>query len=230
MKNVLLCYLLLGFTACSAQNTADKNLQPDAFEKAIQQNDVQVLDVRTASEFQSGHIKNALQADWTNKNEFTERIGYVDKNKPVYIYCLVGGRSAAAATWMREHGFSNVINLNGGINAWKAANKPVEGKSDEKQLTMDEYLASIPNGKTILVDFGASWCPPCVKMVPVIDELQKQKGLDFLFTKIDAGIHTDIMKGLGIGPIPVFIIYKNGKETWRKEGMVTVEEFITQLK
>lgn len=230
MKNVLLCYLLFSVIACQSQTTSGNDLQPDEFETAIKAEGVQVLDVRTASEFKSGHLKNALQADWTNKEEFNERIGHVDKNKPVYIYCLVGGRSAAAATWMREHGFTKVVNLTGGINAWKTASKPVEGSSNEKQLSMNEYLSSIPKDKTVLVDFGASWCPPCVKMVPVIDALQKKEGLDFVFTKIDAGIHTNLMKDLGIKPIPVFIIYKNGKETWRKEGITTLDEFITQLK
>jgi rhodanese-related sulfurtransferase len=229
MKNVLLSYLLFSVIACQSQTISNNNLQPDEFEKGIKAEAVQILDVRTAAEFKSGNIKNALQADWTNKKEFNERIIYVDKNKPVYIYCLVGGRSAAAAAWMRENGFTHVVNLDGGINAWKAAKKPLEGSSNEKQLTLNEYLASIPIDKTVLVDFGASWCPPCVKMAPVIDELQKKEELDFLFIKIDAGIHTDLMKALGIKPIPVFIVYKNGKETWRKEGVVSMEELTGQL-
>ncbi len=125
---------------------------------------------------------------------------------------------------------TKVVELEGGINAWKAANKSLEGRSNEKQLTMEQYLASIPKDKTTLVDFGANWCPPCVAMEPVLDELKKSKEVDFNFLKIDAGIHTDVMKALHIEPIPVFIIYKKGKEVWRKEGIVTKEEFIAQLK
>jgi rhodanese-related sulfurtransferase len=94
-----------------------------------------VLDVRKATEFKNGHLKNALQADWTNKQQFFERIKYVDKDRPVYIYCLAGGRSAAAAAWMRENGFTKVVELSGGINAWKNAGKPVEGNTNVKQMT-----------------------------------------------------------------------------------------------
>lgn len=230
MKNVLLAYLLLFALCCQSQTKESLKLIADDFEKAIQASDVQVLDVRTAGEFKSGFIKNALQADWTNKDQFKDRIQYVDKNKPVYVYCLVGGRSAAAATWLREKGYSKVIELQGGINAWKAANKPLEGVSTEKQLTLKQYLTSIPKDKTVLVDFGADWCPPCVLMAPVINELQQSKEVDFLLMKIDAGVHTDIMKELNIEPIPQFIIYKKGKEVWRKDGIVSKEEFINQLK
>ena len=230
MKNVLLAQLLLFAVSCQSQNQIAEKLSANEFEKEIQLKDVQILDVRTAGEFKSGYIKNALQADWTNKEQFYERIKYVNKNKPVYVYCLVGGRSAAAATWLRQNGYAKVVELEGGINAWKAANKSLEGRSDEKQLTMEQYLASIPKDKTTLVDFGANWCPPCVAMEPVLDELKKSKEVDFNFLKIDAGIHTDIMKELNIEPIPVFIIYKKGKEVWRKEGIATKEEFIAQLK
>ncbi len=230
MKNVLLAHLLLFAFSCNSQSETPTKLTASEFEQAIQSKDVQVLDVRTAGEFKSGFIKNALQADWTNKDQFKDRIQYVDKNKPVYIYCLVGGRSAAAANWLREKGYSKVIELQGGINAWKAANKPLEGASEETQLTMKQYFASIPKDKTVLVDFGAPWCPPCVKMAPVIDELQQSKEVDFLLMKVDAGVHTDIMKELNIEPIPQFIIYKKGKEVWRKQGIISKDEFISQLK
>jgi thiol-disulfide isomerase/thioredoxin len=154
----------------------------------------------------------------------------VDKDKPVYIYCLAGGRSAAAAEWMRQTGFKNVLELVGGMNAWKKENKPVEGMSNQPQMTIEQYWARIPKDKTTLVDFGASWCPPCVKMAPVLDELVSTKDVNFELVKIDAGIHTDIQKILHIEPIPVFIIYKEGKEVWRKQGIVSKEELLEQLR
>lgn len=230
MKNVCFSFLVLFFSCCNAQSDTPVKTDAEGFEKGINNAGIQVLDVRTSGEYNSGHIKNALLADWTNKTQFNERIQYVDKDKPVYIYCLSGGRSAAAAGWMRSNGFTKVIELQGGINAWKAANKPVEGISNEKQMTMDQYWSKIPKTKTTLVDFGAAWCPPCVKMAPVLNELEQTKDLNFLLVKIDAGVHTDVMKALGIEPIPVFIIYKNGKEVWRRQGVVSKEELLTQLK
>lgn len=230
MKNVLVLALLFIFTSCQSQSdTNNSKVSAEEFEKGLSAPDVQILDVRTAAEYSSGHIKNALQANWVNQQEFTERVRYIDKDKPVYIYCLVGSRSAAAAKWLRENGYTHVVELQGGINAWKRSNKPVEGGSNQQQMSMEDYRAMIPADKTVLVDFGAAWCPPCVKMNPVLDDLQNDTSLQFQLIKIDAGIHTDIMKALNIEPIPVFIIYKNGKEVWRKQGIVSKEEFITQL-
>lgn len=230
MRNAFFLFLFFAFASCRAQPATNSKISPDEFEKTITENPVQVLDVRTAGEFKTGHIKNALQADWTKKDEFTERIQFIDKDKPVYIYCLVGGRSAAAADWMRSNGFKNVVELSGGINAWKNASKPLEGSSNEPQMTVEQYWASIPKNKTTLVDFGATWCPPCVKMNPILDELEGNKVLNFLLVKIDASLHMDVMKALNVEPIPVFIIYKEGKEVWRKLGVVSKEELESQLK
>ena len=56
---------------------------PEKFAEAIKSDNVQVLDVRTADEYKSGHIKKALQANWLNKIEFNDRTTHLDKNKPV---------------------------------------------------------------------------------------------------------------------------------------------------
>ncbi len=230
MRNVFFLFLFSSFLSSKGQADSAKNATPVDFNKGIDSPDVQVLDVRTAAEFKTGHIKNALQADWNNKEQFTERVSYIDKSKPVFVYCLVGGRSAAAAAWMREKGFTNVIELAGGINAWKKAQLPLENATEEKQLTLDEYWSKIEKDKITLVDFGAKWCPPCVKMEPVLQELQQSKKLKFVLVKIDGGVHTNIMTALNIEPIPFFIVYKNGKEIWRKQGIVSKEELVKKLK
>lgn len=222
--------LFSGILSCKGQTDSSSKVNPDEFIKKIANGQGQILDVRTAGEFKSGHIENALQADWNNKAQFTERIQFVDKDKPVYVYCLAGGRSAAAAEWMRKNGYHTVIELEGGINAWKKAEKPLEGTSTEKQMTIIEYWTNISKDKTTLVDFGARWCPPCVKMEPILAELQANKDLNFLLVKVDGGIHTDVMNALNIEPIPFFIVYKKGKEVWRKQGVVSKEELFKQLK
>lgn len=230
MRNVFFGFLFFSCTNGRAQEAVNFKIDPDAFEKATMDTTIQVLDVRTAREFKTGHIKKALQADWTQSQQFFERVLYMDKSKPIYIYCLVGGRSTAAADWLRKNGYANVMELNGGINAWKAANKPLDGNSNQTQLTMEQYLDTIPHTKTVLVDFGAAWCPPCITMNAVLEELQKDKDLHFELIKIDGGVHTDIMKEMNLEPIPVFIVYKEGKEVWRKQGVLTKKELAKQLK
>jgi thiol-disulfide isomerase/thioredoxin len=160
---------------------------------------------------------------------FEERIKYLDKNKPVYTYCLVGGRSAAAAARLREEGFKEVYNLQGGITAWKKAELPVEGRSPAPPITMDEYLARILAGKTVLVDIGAEWCPPCKKMEPVLKEIAVQKKDAVVMITIDGGAQEKLAAALNAATLPTFIIYKNGKETWRQAGIVSKEVLLQQL-
>ena len=95
--NLFLAICCLSFlTSCNSQAQSN-NLSVAEFEKGIAQNNIQILDVRTPGEYQSGHLKNALLADWNNDAEFQQRVNALDKSKPVYTYCLSGGRSSAPA-------------------------------------------------------------------------------------------------------------------------------------
>jgi rhodanese-related sulfurtransferase len=225
--------LLLFFAAtlCASNGNAQEKILVTAkdFETGITEKDIQILDVRTMEEYQSGHLKNALLADWTNQAQFKERIAALDKTKPVYTYCLSGGRSGQAATWLKKNGFETVYNLEGGITSWKKADMPVEGRKEVKQITLEQYLSGIPADKTVLVDFGAVWCPPCKKMEPILDSLVTLKEISFTLLKIDGSEQTQLVKQLNIDAFPTFIIYKKGKETWRKQGIVDREELAQKL-
>lgn len=210
--------VLLYLNACqsSAQNVSEVSVFD--FEKGIAQENVQLLDVRTAGEYQSGHLKKALQANWNNNSEFEERTKALDKSKPVYLYCLSGVRSHVAANWLSENGFKQVVGLKGGLNAWKQANKLVEGQSNVKQMTYAEFTALIPKDKKVLVDFNATWCAPCRKMKPIIDRLKSE---NYNIIEVDGGTQTSLCKALKITAFPTFIIYENGKETIRKQEILT---------
>ena len=220
------CSAILLFSCKS--NAQQTNLSVDEFQKAISQHDIQLVDVRTPIEYQSGHLKNALLADWNNEAEFQQRAKALDKNKPVYTYCLSGARSNAATQWLRQNGFT-AYNLTGGINAWKKADMPVEQAVAVKQISLQEYFSQIPKDKTVLVDFSAVWCPPCKKMAPVLDSLIKTDGFKFVLVKIDGGSQTDICKEMNIGAFPTFLIYKQGKEVWRKQGIIEAKDFKAQF-
>ncbi|MFY7899726.1 MAG: thioredoxin domain-containing protein, partial [Chitinophagaceae bacterium] len=167
-------------------------------------------------------------ADWNNKSQFVERTAALDKNKPVYIYCLGGGRSSAAAKWLQKNGFTT-YNLVGGINAWQQAAKPVEGKKMVEQMPAANYTKLIESAAVVLVDFGAVWCPPCKKMEPIVDSLTVAQPKPFKLVKIDGANETDLCKRMNVEAFPTFIVYKNGHEVWRKQGIVSVEEFLKVL-
>lgn len=227
MYRFLLAVLLL-WSSSTAMAQQKQVVDAATFSEGIQQPGVQIFDVRTAEEFNTGHLSNALQADYTNKAEFNERVKYLDKQKPVYIYCLSGGRSSKAAQWMRENGFQQVVELENGINAWKQAGKPLAGTAEKKlQLTVASYNKAIAKG-IILTDVGAAWCPPCKQQEPILEKfLQAHKNVTLL--KVDGGNDTDVMKAISAKGLPTLILYKNGKEVWRKQGVSSIEELENSL-
>ena len=226
-------YLMMGIflmlISCCSNAQKNKVAAADDFEKAIVSKNIQLLDVRTADEYKAGHIKNSLQANWLNKAEFEDRTSHLDKNKPVFIYCLSGGRSSAAATYLSEKGY-DVTNLTGGITAWKQGAKPVEGVDpNTPQTSQASYEGQLKSQELVLVDFGAEWCPPCKKMEPIVADFMKKESNKVTLIKMDGGLETELMKSLKVEALPTFILYKNGVEVKRKQGLVSMEEFTSWI-
>jgi thiol-disulfide isomerase/thioredoxin len=221
-----ICVLFLFSCQTNLQRTI---LEPGVFEAALARVNVQLLDLRSPVEFQAGHIKNALQADWNNQVEFREYAVHIYKNEPLYIYSDSDTTTGAASAWLMSEGFK-VSELKGGLSEWLSAGKEVTKSETEKPLSMGEYKILTNLGAVVLVDIGAEWCPPCKKMDPVIEKLKIDLGENLKVVKIDATVQSALMKGVGAEKLPTFIIYKNGGETWRKEGIVSLQELKRNLR
>jgi rhodanese-related sulfurtransferase len=113
------------FILLSLFSQAQTKLDVDAFEKKIKEKGVQLVDVRTPAEVANGKIKGATTIN-INDADFKDKISKLDKNKPVAVYCGVGGRSGRASTMLTQLGFKQVFDLAGGMTAWNAQGKPVE--------------------------------------------------------------------------------------------------------
>jgi phage shock protein E len=85
-----------------------KNNKKDIIQKYLK-DDAQLLDVRTASEFNSGHIEGSKNIPF---NAIDQKISSLDKSKPVIVYCAMGGRSNIAASKLKSQGFK-VVNAVG---------------------------------------------------------------------------------------------------------------------
>lgn len=198
------------------------------FEQKIKDEDVQLLDVRTPEEFNQGYISDAMLADWKEKEEFERRVAALDKEKPVLVYCLSGGRSRQAAEYLDEKGFK-VWELKGGIAAWKQEDKEVEGAVKAEQISEKTYHALLESAEYVLVDFGAPWCPPCRKMEPVLEEL-KETHPQLSVVNMDAGTQSELMKIHKVQDLPTYILYKNGEQIWRASGVIELSQFTDALK
>jgi hydroxyacylglutathione hydrolase len=81
-----------------------------------------VLDVRTETEWNGGHIDGALHV---HGGMLKDRYQEVPKDRPVAVVCGTGYRGSIAASFLKSHGYANVANVLGGMTAWKAAGLPV---------------------------------------------------------------------------------------------------------
>ncbi|MFN4144882.1 MAG: rhodanese-like domain-containing protein [Runella sp.] len=118
----LLTVLVLFYGCTQAQNA--QNIDAKTFKEMLGKTPNKILlDVRTDGEVAAGVIEGAKQMDF-NGPHFEHQLDGLDKSKPVFVYCAVGGRSGSAMRMMKQKGFKEVYNLDGGINAWRAAGYP----------------------------------------------------------------------------------------------------------
>ena len=114
--------LLMAFTVSCVNKKADssdiKLVTADEMKQIIELEDVQVVDVRTASEFEAIHVKSAQNIDF-NSPTFDKDIQKLDKSKPVVLYCKGGGRSAKCAKKLKDAGFEKIYDLEGGLSKWE---------------------------------------------------------------------------------------------------------------
>lgn len=88
--------------------------------------DLVVLDVRTPEEFAEGHVADAILID-IYEPDFADRIAELDPDVPYVVICRSGNRSSQAVALMRDLGFGDVTDVDGGIVAWNAAGLPLVG-------------------------------------------------------------------------------------------------------
>ncbi len=232
MRNLFsIALLFVGtlFGACqntdsnAQSNTIKETIPVDQFEKKLAATpNAQLVDVRTAEEFADGHLANAVNMN-VNREDYKEMFGTLDKNKPVFLYCKAGSRSANAAGIMAKMGFREIYNLDGGIMKWDNAGKPIEtgnAKPKPAGMTMGEFDHLVSAKNYVLVDFNAPWCVPCQKMLPMLESLAQKKKDKLTLLKINADDNKSLLKEKGIAGIPYLELYKDGKLVWKHDGAV----------
>ncbi len=96
--------------------TTLKVISPKEFKEKMSEGEL--IDVRTEKEFGLGHIKEAVNINYFDKNHLA-KFAKFDKKKPVFIYCRSGRRSNILARELKQVGFEKIYDLQGGILAWQ---------------------------------------------------------------------------------------------------------------
>jgi thioredoxin 1 len=95
---------------------------------------------------------------------------------------------------------------------------------------MGKFNDIIKSETPTLVDFHATWCGPCKTLAPILDQLKASKGQTLRILKIDVDKNPALADQLGIRGVPTLIYYKNGKQLWRKSGVIPLRELETLTK
>ena len=101
-------------------------LTPQVFRQELQTGKYKLLDIRTIEEYKTGHLVNAEQIDFYQTKSFSEYLDKLDKNKKYLIYCRSGNRTSNTLKIMKQKGFTQVWELDGGYNAWIAQGLSIE--------------------------------------------------------------------------------------------------------
>lgn len=94
-----------------------------------------------------------------------------------------------------------------------------------KAFTNESFDSAMKNGKTVIVDFHASWCPVCKKQEPLLKEIIAMKGYEKVVAfKADFDSEKDFKKSLNVSKQSTIIVFKAGKEVTRQTGITAKDE------
>lgn len=114
---ILIAVLVVGFLFYSRAQANVPTISPARAREYLNDSNYQFIDVRTSSEYDSGHIPNSIHIPL---HEIQDRLSEIDslKNKNIIAYCRSGARSSKATKILIEASF-DVLNLSGGVLSWK---------------------------------------------------------------------------------------------------------------
>ena len=195
----------------------------------IDNQDIIILDVRTIQETSQGYVPNATFIDYYD-DKFDEKVNLIDRQKSIYVYCKIGGRSKKVAEKLNKMGFAGVYNLDGGFMKWKSSNltyyiDTINFKNQNTNHHTPAYLDSVLlSHENVLVYISTKWCTPCRKTEPVIDRFAEQYIGTVKVLKLDLDADPFLTERYSIKSIPTCLLYKNNTEVWRKNGIIAHKE------
>lgn len=92
------------------------------------------------------------------------------------------------------------------------------------------YSELINSSKTVLVEFYASWCPHCQRMIPVVAEIKELLEGQADVYQFDIDENNSLADSQGVSTIPTFILYSNGKEVWRHSGEIDGQALLSKIR
>ncbi len=229
-NNIIAIFAALFFVTAAFSQTEKRNdriTQPlDSFiVKLSRQAKPQIIDARSPEEFAYNHINNALNFNLQSEG-YTGDVQLLDKSGPVFIYAINTGRSTALARDLKNKGFTEVYDLQGGIANWIGSGQPYY-TSVKRVLSITAYKNIIASNNTVLVDIGSRYCPACKKVRPVLDSIRNENPGKLKIVEIQLEESPQLIAELKtVDVFPYLILYNQGAVTFKKGGLDDLKQEI----
>lgn len=92
-----------------------------------------------------------------------------------------------------------------------------------------DYQKIITSSEVVMVEFFASWCPHCQRMMPVVEQIKELLAGQVDIYQFDIDENAQLATQEGADSVPTFIIYKNGKEMWRESGEIDGQVLLSKI-
>jgi len=234
IRSFIILYIILFFSCQNTQKEKFRNIDIIEFHEIASASNITILDVRTSQERAHGYINNSTHIDFYD-DSFLDKVNLLNKENPIYIYCKVGGRSTKVSEKITELGFKEIYNLEGGFISWAGHNLPFEFNLENKSENLSQgftkaYIDSILSLKTnTLIYISTKWCAPCKEMNPIVERLEEKLSNHLQVITIDLDNNYFVKEMYNISSIPLFVLYKNSEEVWRKNGIIAYSDIAEKL-
>ncbi len=91
------------------------------------------------------------------------------------------------------------------------------------------YTDLINSSKVTVVEFFATWCPHCQRMMPVVAQVKELVGQNADIVQLDIDSNQEPSQEADVQSVPTFIVYRDGREVWRQSGEVEGELLLSQI-
>ena len=105
----------MNLTLNSKERNLDTHLNPKEWNELIKKKDTHIIDTRKPFEFDVGTFKKSVNPDVNNFRDFPKYLNKLKKDKPVAMFCTGGIRCEKTSVYLKNKGFKNIYQLNGGI-------------------------------------------------------------------------------------------------------------------
>lgn len=91
------------------------------------------------------------------------------------------------------------------------------------------YSEAVKEAPVVLVEFFATWCPHCQKMMPIVEQVKELLGPGVPVIQLDIDQNQAAAQENGVSGVPTFIIYQNGQEVWRHSGEIDGNDLLAKV-